>query len=114
MVTIQQGSEEINSNGGISLIKKMFERNESLKMLDAEAKKKQIQDTLIVKAMIGLFTLGKPHFADISAHYRDELFRDFLVGRMPSEETLRQRLDALSGKIRIQEILDESNVDTLL
>jgi len=28
MVTIQQGSEEINSNGGISLIKKMFEGNE--------------------------------------------------------------------------------------
>ena len=46
MVTIQQGSEEINSNGGIFLIKKIFEGNESLKMLDAEAKKKQIQDSL--------------------------------------------------------------------
>ena len=113
MVTIQQGSEEINSNGGISLIKKMFEGNESLKMLDAEAKKKQIQDSHIVKAMIGLFTLGKTHFADISAHYRDELFRDFLVGRIPSEETLRQRLDDLSGKKWIQEILDESNVESL-
>ncbi len=30
MVTIQQGSEEINSNGGISLIKKMFEGNRSV------------------------------------------------------------------------------------
>lgn len=78
MVTIQQGSEEINSNGGISLIKKMFEGNESLKMLDAEAKKKQIQDSHIVKAMIGLFTLGKTHFADISAdmHRSLRIFAD--------------------------------------
>ena len=82
-------------------------------MLDAKAKKKQIQDSHIVKAMIGLFTLGKTHFADISAHYRDELFRDFLVGRIPSEKTLRQRLDDLSGKKWIQEILDESNVESL-
>ena len=91
----------------------MFEGNESLKMLDAEAKKKQIQDSHIVKAMIGLFTLGKTHFADISAYLQDELFRDFLADRMPSEETLRQRLDALSSKKWIQEVLDESNVESL-
>jgi hypothetical protein len=62
MVNIQQGSEEINFNGGLFLIKKMFEGNESLKMLDTEVRKGRIPDSSIVKAMTGLFALGKTHF----------------------------------------------------
>lgn len=44
--------------------------------------------------MVGLFTLGRSDFADISM-FRDELsFRLALeLERVPSEETLRQRLD---------------------
>ena len=91
----------------------MFEGNVCLKKLDIGAKKKQIHDSNIVKAMICLFTLGKTHFANISAYLQDELFRDFLGERIPSEETLRQRLDTLSNKEETQGILDELNVEFL-
>ena len=48
----------------------------------------------IIKSVVGLFTLGRSDFADISM-FRDELsFRLALeLERVPSEETLRQRLD---------------------
>ena len=64
--------------------------------------------------MVGLFTLGRSDFADISM-FRDELsFRLALeLERVPSEETLRQRLDLIAKLNSQQTLLDYAMRDLL-
>jgi hypothetical protein len=53
----------------------------------------------VVTAAIGLLCLGKSDFTDIEAFRRDEFFRRSLgLRKVPSEATLRQRLDLLEGR----------------
>jgi len=50
----------------------------------------------VVAAMIGLLCLGKSDFNDIESFRQDEFFRRALgLRQIPSEPTLRQRLDAM-------------------
>ena len=50
----------------------------------------------VVSAAIGLLCLGKSDFNDIEAFREDEFFRQALgLRQIPSEPTLRQRLDAM-------------------
>ena len=52
-----------------------------------------------VTAMIGLLCLGKPDFEAIEAFRQDEFFRRALgLKKIPSEGTLRQRLDELEHR----------------
>ena len=64
--------------------------------------------------MVGLFTLARTDFADI-AMFRDELsFRLALeLERVPSEETLRQRLDLIAKLNSRQTLLDYAMRDLL-
>ena len=68
----------------------------------------------IIKSVVGLFTLGRSDFADISM-FRDELsFRLALeLERVPSEETLRQRLDLIAKLNSQQTLLDYAMRDLL-
>ena len=53
----------------------------------------------VVTAAIGLLCLGKSDFNDIEAFRDDEFFRRALgLRKVPSEATLRQRLDALEDR----------------
>jgi len=62
----------------------------------------------VVTAAIGLLCLGKSDYTDIEAFRGDEFFRRALgLSRVPSEETLRQRLDQLGT--RCQAILHEES-----
>ena len=62
--------------------------------------------------MIGLLYLGKPDFEAIEAFREDEFFRLGLgLEHVPSEGTLRQRLDELQG--RCDRILREERADLI-
>jgi Transposase DDE domain group 1 len=68
----------------------------------------EIKHGEVVTAAIGLLCLGKSDYTDIEAFRHDEFFRRALgLGKVPSQETLRQRLDQLGT--RGQAILHEES-----
>ena len=101
MVKIQRSKEEINSIGGISLIGTLLNALESLKKVDnmrmKNIKKGNITHRDILLCFAGLFSLGKTEYADIELFRKDDFFRDSLkIKAVPSESTLRQRIDELA------------------
>lgn len=68
----------------------------------------EIKHGEVVTAAIGLLCLGKSDYTDIEAFRHDEFFRRaFGLGKVPSEETLRQRLDQVG--MRGQAIVHEES-----
>lgn len=84
------------------------------KMTTDRIKKGWISNSGIIKSVVGLFTLARTDFADIEL-FRDELaFRLALeLERVPSEETLRQRLDLIAKLNSRQTLLDYAMRDLL-
>ena len=63
----------------------------------------------VLLAMIGLLCLGKSDYADIEAYRQEEFFhRAMGLKKLPSEETLRQRMDQL-GTTPIATLHEESS-----
>lgn len=117
-VKVQQGREEINSIGGISLIGGLFNSLKSLKKVDlmrmTKVKTGKIKHSGILKTIAGLFALGKNDYADIEPFRKDAFFRDCLkLPAVPSEETLRQRIDELARAQEIPGVIQFSNVEML-
>ncbi len=62
----------------------------------------------VLLSMVGLLCLGKSDYADIEAYRQEEFFRRALgLKKLPSEETLRQRMDQL-GTMPIATLHEES------
>lgn len=118
MYKIQQGSEDLNSNGGIALAGALLNGLENLGKFDhmkmGNIKKGWTSHSGILKSAAGLLVLGRSDFADIELFREDQLFRDSLgLRRVPSEETLRQRLDGISKENSEQTLLDDAVVELL-
>lgn len=117
-VKVQQGNEEINSIGGISLIGGLLNSLQNLKMVDnmrmKNVKSGKIRHSGILKCLTGIFALGKNDYADIEPFRRDAFFRDSLnLNAVPSESTLRQRVDGLAQAKEVSSIIQISNVELL-
>lgn len=115
---IMQGSEELNSNGGIALVGRLLDRLGSLRAIDGRpmgsVKKGRTSHSGILRSVVGLLAMGRSDFADIELFREDPLFRDSLdVASVPSEETLRQRLDAISTSAETSRIVDAAVVELL-
>lgn len=118
MYKIQQGREDLNSNGGIALAGALLGGLKTLDKFDnmvmGKVKKGWTSHSGILKSAAGLLVLGRSDFADIELFREDQLFRDALgLHRVPSEETLRQRLDGISTKNDKQTLLDDTVVELL-
>ena len=96
MLKLMQGSEEINSNGGFSFVKRLLDSNTGMaqwdKMLGARHNA-SYSTSCIVRAMVGLMTAGECDFASIDKFRGDWLFRDLAGEPLPSEATFRQLVD---------------------
>lgn len=115
---ITQSKEDIIATGGIAMVGALLKDNRGLarvdKMTTDRIKKGWISNSGIIKSVVGLFTLARTDFADIEL-FRDELaFRLALeLERVPSEETLRQRLDLIAKLNSRQTLLDYAMRDLL-
>lgn len=115
---ITQSREDLIATGGIAMVGALLNDNRGLASVDKlttdRIKKGWISNSGIIKSVVGLFTLGRSDFADISM-FRDELsFRLALeLERVPSEETLRQRLDLIAKLNSQQTLLDYAMRDLL-
>jgi len=115
MLKIMQGSEEINSNGGFSFVKRLLDSNEGISQWDQAlgAKANASYSTSgIVRSIVGLMASGECDYASIDKFRGDWLFRDLVNGPLPSEATFRQRLGALA-QLPWQEPLDACVVPQL-
>ena len=115
---IQQSDEEINSIGGISLIGGLFSSLKNLKKVDlmrmTKVKTGKIKHSGILKTIAGLFAIGKNDYADVTPFHDDVFFRDCLeLPAVPSEETLRQRLDDLAQNQEVPAVIRLNNVELL-
>lgn len=115
---IQQGNEEINSPGGISLIGALLGNLKSFmkfdKMRFGKVKKGINSHSGILRSIIGLLSPARTDFADIKLFWKDKLFRDCLnLSFVPSEEILRQRLDGIAADDNSLKIIDDANVELL-
>lgn len=117
-VKVKQGSEEINSIGGISLIGGLLNSLKCLRMLDnikmKKVKRGKTSHSGILKCFTGIFSLGKNDYADIELFRGDTFFQDSLnLNAVPSEGTLRQRVDELAQVKGVSSIIQASNVELL-
>lgn len=109
--------EVIESNSGLALAGKVLAGLESeLRRLDeiriAGALEPRIGNGDVVRSYVGLRVLGRTNYEDIELYRSSGYFRRTLsIKRVPSCETLRQRLDASGGQF--DAVLKEVNVELL-
>lgn len=117
MIKIQQGNEEINSNGGNILTGALLQLESMKKMNQLTAtriKHGEISHSDILKCQIALSSLGRSDFANVDLFRNDLLFKEaFNLPKVPSAETLRQRLNDLALCNEKQTLLDDGNVELL-
>jgi len=66
----------------------------------------------ILRSYVGLLSLGQSDYEAVTNRRRDDYFREALgIGKVPSAETLRQRLDEVASGLR--PIADSSSVEFL-
>ena len=102
-LALEQSKDEFYaSHSGLALAGACINRYSDLSRLVGRAAKgsDHIADIDILRSYLGLLCLGKSDYQAIAAMREDDYFKQALgIGRMPSVERLRQRLDEASGLI---------------
>lgn len=99
---IAETDDVLVSHSGLALVGTLLQRTALRRRLDALDVPARHRPTLshgeVLLSMVGLLCLGKSDYADIEA-FRGEAFfpRALGLSRLPSEETLRQRLDQIAA-----------------
>ena len=116
-IKIEQGNEEINSTGGNVLIGALLRLGSWEKINEMKAlriKHGEVSHGEILKIAVALLALGRTDFADIELYRKDSLFKKALgLKKVPSAETLRQRLNDLGLLNTNQTLLDGCLVEIL-
>jgi hypothetical protein len=110
--TITQTDEILVSHSGLALAGALLRQSPLRKRLNeidlGKRRRPEVPHGNVLVAMIGLLCLGKSDYADIEAYRQEEFFRRALgLKKLPSEETLRQRMDRL-GTLPIATLHEES------
>jgi hypothetical protein len=100
---ISETDEVLVSHAGLALAGAMLQGTQIRKRASAvrlgDRRRPEVSHADVLVAMIGLLCLGKPDFEAIEAFRPDEFFRRALgLKKVPSEGTLRQRLDELEHR----------------
>jgi hypothetical protein len=103
-IRVETTSSTLTNHAGLFHIGRFFKTSDFGKEINAVStvrdRKGVPSDRDIVFCMIALYALGKPTYEAIEEYRYDRYFREVLgVRRVPSEETLRQRIEQLSEKI---------------
>ena len=96
--TLRQTKELLTSQSGLALVGALLNRTQMKQALDRLPSPKErgftIKNSEIALSMIGLLSQGKSDFEAIEPFIKDRFFSLALqINRVPSAETLRQRLD---------------------
>lgn len=119
-ISIEMTNERIIPAGGLAVVGVMLGKSEFVKKLNrmdvtANRSQHQIKNGDILLTYLGLLCMGKPQFESVHEMDDDKAFYKLALGitrTIPSEETLRQRMDDIGDSLRT-ELLNE-NVELLL
>ena len=90
---IEQGNEEINSTGGISLVGGILNKSKVFVNSEFERGGGDLKHDAHCKAMTALLCEGRSDFVDIELHKHDPVFKESLgLEQVPSESSFRQQL----------------------
>ena len=97
---ISETDEVLVSHSGLALIGSLLQETNVRQRVNELAvpgvSRPEVKHGDVVTAALGLLCLGKSDFTDIEPFRKDEFFRMSLgLKSIPSEATLRQRLDAM-------------------
>ncbi len=97
---IRHTNEILVSHSGLALAGALLGQSSLRKQLNAidlgKRRRPDVPHGDVLLSMIGLLCLGKSDYADIETYREEEFFRRALgLKKVPSEETLRQRMDQL-------------------
>lgn len=113
---IELTDDLISSNSGWVFVGEALHHlgfNKTLDKLDCIKSTKKIPSIDILRAYLGILTIGKNDFESIDDYKEDPYFIKSLgLQYVPSKETLRQRLEELSGK-ELEEGLSSFNTKML-
>ena len=119
-VNIAKTSLNINSNAGLFAINRIVNSLSTINDFKNCENKSLSNDhaffpTLaIIKSQIGLMCLGRTSFEDIDCFKEDELMKELLQrNRVPSKETLRQRIGNIATSSQTQQCIDKVNTQLL-
>jgi len=103
---ISETDEVLVSHSGLALAGWLVRQTAIQKRINrirlGDRKRPEVSHGDVATAMIGLLCLGKPDFEAIEAFREDEFFRQALgLAKVPSEGTLRQRLEELADRCEI-------------
>lgn len=103
LILEQSKNECYTSHSGLALVGACINRSDLSRRIGRQGRGRgQISDIDILRSYLGLLALGKSDFEAVTAMQGDGYFKQALaIGRVPSAESLRQRLDgaAESGLI---------------
>lgn len=113
---IQASREMLESNTGLVLAGKILAGLDLDRRANGIAIDKMLEPRIknadVIRAYFGLLVLGRTAFEDIELFRESGFFRRALgIKRVPSAETLRQRLDGSRG--RFDEMIKEANTEML-
>lgn len=119
-ITIQFTDERIIPAGGLSVVGAILAKSNFVKKLNRmdvtkNRSQHQIKNGDIILTYIGMLCMGKPYFEAVHEMDDDKDFYQAALGivrSIPSEETLRQRMDDIGNTLR-ESILNE-NIEMLL
>jgi hypothetical protein len=87
---IEQGNEEINSTGGISLVGGILNKSDVFVNSEFERGGGDLTHDAHCKSMIALLCEGRSDFVDIELHKHDRVFKESLgLKQVPSESSFR-------------------------
>lgn len=100
---ISETDEILVSHSGLALAGAILQgtqiRKRAVAVRLGDRRRPEVSHADVLVSMIGLLCLGKPDFEAIEAFREDEFFRRALgLAKVPSEGTLRQRLDELEHR----------------
>ena len=117
MLTIAQGNETLSSVSGILLAGGLLRCCRSLERLDTlrlrETQRGRVGNQTVVRTSVLLSALGLNDYSDVEAFHADPVFLEAAGGRLPSQETFRQRIDQLGECAEAFRLLDDANVELL-
>ena len=97
LILEQSNDEFYTSHSGLALVGACVNRYSDLGRRAGRQSRgtEQISDINILRSYLGLLSMGKSDFQAVTAMQGDDYFKHALaINRLPSAETLRQRLDA--------------------
>lgn len=119
-IIYQSSNEDIMPLGGLPLVSELIRKSgidkavNKIPFRQSSKRSLLISNASILRSMLGLLVQGYSDYANIKLFYDSDFFGDIMnIPNLPSEETLRQRLDAMGKNSMFFDCVDNASLSLL-